>query len=724
LEFKGEIMSTVFYISTQGSDNWSGKFDVPNAENTDGPLCTIQEVQKRIRHLKELGEFVGQVDVHIRGGIYNITEPITFTPKDSGSVVYQAYSNETPIIDGGKRITGWHTEIINGKEVWATYIPEVERGDWYFRQLFVNNNRRVRTRLPKSGYYWMENVDGLDDFEPYGSNFTNGSDNFEFKKGDIKNFQNLTDVEIIVHHYWLDVRLPIAEVDEEKCKVKCSLRSVLCLIDDVKQCYAKYYIENTIEGLTDPGEWYLDRNKGKLYYIPMPTETIETVEIYAPVVSRLLAVEGDAQNNEYVENLIFKGIKFRHSDWYHTRPNSYKCPDYFNTAGFDYVTQDCGGSPQAAIHIPGSIYFKGARNCTMQSCTIEHIGFYGIELYKGCTNNSINSNLITDVGAGGIRANGGTLDNKLTQTGNNTFENNHIYNLGNVFQCGIGILTIHSFENRICNNTIHDLYYSGISCGWVWGFAESISCNNIIQKNHIYNLGKGIMSDMGGIYLLGKQPGTIVRNNVIHDLKCCNYGGWGIYLDEGSSYILVEDNIVYNADCQPFHQHYGRENMIRNNIFAFGGEGQFRVTKSYDVNRNGQFEKDVKNSLTIERNIFIGNKTPMQNYIPNTFHLNNSEFIIDLNLYWDISYTKEQGTEQFIGIIKGKDDVGNQRYEFISFGKWKQMGHDCHSIYENPEFKDILNYNFELEVNSPVFKIGFKNIDYSDVGVKKRIESI
>ncbi len=115
-----------------------------------------------------------------------------------------------------------------------------------------------------------------------------------------------------------------------------------------------------------------------------------------------------------------------------------------------------------------------------------------------------------------------------------------------------------------------------------------------IEDNHIHDLGKGWLSDFGAIYTLGVQPGTVIRGNHIHDIKASRYGGSGIYLDEGSSEILVENNLCYRFTEAPFAQHYGRENIVRNNIFAFGDLCAIKW---------GVFEKHA--AFILERNILI-----------------------------------------------------------------------------------------------------------------------
>jgi hypothetical protein len=229
--------------------------------------------------------------------------------------------------------------------------------------------------------------------------------------------------------------------------------------------------------------------------------------------------------------------------------------------------------------------------------------------------------------------------------------------------------------NTVAHNHIHDLYYSAISVGWTWDYGLSLAGGNRIEYNHLHDIGKGMMSDMGGIYTLGAQPGTILRNNLIHDIACFEYGGWGIYMDQGSSNILIENNIVYNTRSGSFNQNFGRENIVRNNVFA--------LARDFQMTRN-RTEQHL--SFSIENNIvYFDQGRLLGNNWSGGVRMNR-------NLYWD---------------ARG----GGIRPAGKSWEEWKQSGQDTDSFVADPLFVNPDNYDFTLRPESPAKKLGFKPID-------------
>jgi len=669
------------YVSTNGDDKWSGRRPEPSADRTDGPYRTLERTKREVRALKASAALPERLVVELRGGVYRLEEPIVFGPDDSAPVHYTSYPGETAILDGGRRITGWREVRLGDAIAWTADVPEVREGAWYFRQLFVNGERRSRPRLPKQGFYWMESVPGT----TFADELFKGSRTFRYAGDDIRNWSRLEEIDVVVPHFWTDEHMPLQSVDEENRLATSSRQSVFVLKDDFVERYPKYFLDNVFEALSEPGEWYLDRPSGQLYYLPMPGETPETCEVTAPYAKQLLALQGNPAGGEFVEFLAFSRLVFQHTDWdWVERPADPRTdPNVRYAAG-----------PQGASHLPGVVSMRGARFCAVESCTIRRVGWYGVELGEGCHGIRVAGNDIYDLGAGGVKVGGADADGpRALRSGGHRIEDNHIRRGGRVFLSGIGVLLMHSGGNVVAHNRIHDLYYSGISSGWVWGYEDNVSRNNQIENNHIFDLGHGVLSDMGGIYLLGVQPGTVVRGNLIHDIEKSNYGGWGIYTDEGSSHVLIENNVVYNAHSQGFHQHYGRENVVRNNVFAFNREGQVAMTR-----------KEEHIAFTFLRNIVLTRNEPMF-----AMRLDyGSRIVSDANVFWDAGAGDEA---RWFGL---PGEEGGGRDEWVA-----ATGNDRHSVVADPGFgnaEEPAAARYRLKADSPALALGFRPIDLTNVG--------
>jgi len=313
-----------------------------------------------------------------------------------------------------------------------------------------------------------------------------------------------------------------------------------------------------------------------------------------------------------------------------------------------------------------------------------NLGGYGLEIADGCRGNRVTRNEFANLAAGGIRMSGGAAGSPVAlRTGENEVADNHLHDLGRVFHAGVGILSQHADRTRIVHNHIHHLDYTAVSVGWVWGYGPSVSENNLVEGNLIHDVGRKVLSDMGGVYLLGKAPGTVVRGNVIRDVESFGYGGWGTYTDEGSTGVLIENNLVYRTKSGGFHQHYGRDNVVRNNVFALAREGQLMRTRA-----------EPHTSFTLERNIVYADGTPL--YAKNW---TGPGFVIDHNLYWDAS---------------GKAPA----FPGGSFADWQAQGLDRHSLVADPLFVDPARGDFRLRPGSPAERIGFRPFDPSAAGVR------
>jgi parallel beta-helix repeat protein len=654
-----QLTSSIFYVSPSGNDAWTGKQANRNQTQTDGPFATLERARNAIRELKQQqgGVLKQPVTVFIRGGTYFLAQPLLFNFEDSGTqkcrITYTAYENEKPVISGGQRLRGWQQVVINGKQLWMLEIPQVAQGKWFFRQLWVGNQRRTRARYPKKGYLPVAEVP---DATP-NSAIAPGQTRFKFRQGDLQNWSTINNAEIVVMTRWVESRLPVAALDEKQrivAFVKPSLHSMEPG-NSQSSAASSYYLENALEVLDNPGEWYLDSKSGKLYYMPLPGENINTIEAIVPRLSRLIDLQGSTENRKFIEYLSFKNLTFAHAEWYY---------NYYDASGFG----------QAAEGVPGAIYGQGVRYCTWQNCQIANVSNYGIEFANGCANNSLISCEISDLGAGAVKITQGASSIQVI--------NSHLHNGGKIFHSAVGILIMNAGNNLISRNHIHDFYYTGISVGWTWGYQASPTKNNIIELNHIHHIGRlsngdgPLLNDKGGIYTLGVQPGTVIRGNIIHDIDAYRFGGWGIYLDEGSSHIVVENNLVYRTRDAGFHLHYGKDNSIRNNIFAFGRFAQIRRSMP-----EGHL------SFNFERNIIYWNQGQL---LDSQGKWDDANYVLDRNLYW---YT-------------GKD---NFRFGKLSWQEWQKKGKDKNSLIANPLFIAPNRDDFRLQPNSPALKLGFKN---------------
>lgn len=653
----------VFYVATDGDD--------VNPGTRNAPFLSIQKAidQAAVK---------GVSKIFIREGVYRLDKPLVISPvhsRDDVPLVIENYKNERAIINGSRDITGWEIQE-NGW--WKCRIPEVASGDWNFNQLYVNGELRQKARKPNSGFL---RVKGMPEGTPGTVHYHKDCRSFEFAEGDIdKNWKNIEDVNVIVYHFWTDSHLPIQSIDDETNIVTFKHTAGKVFTDDFSENGARYIVENVFEELDTAGEWYLDRSSGDCYYFPGEDEQPDDCRITAPVAPGLITMEGDPGRGEFVSNIHFRGLEFCYTNYILPPGNS--------------------NDQQGSASITSAVELKGARNCSFEHCSFYNLGNWAFRLSDGCTDNVFRNNLIEHIGAGGFIVNGGDYDaHPFFRTSRNMITGNHIHHYGDIYPSAVGILLQKTEGNVVSRNHIHHGYYTGISIGWEWGYQRSISRDNIIEHNHIHHIGQGLLSDMGAIYTLGVSPGTVIRNNLIHDVEANHYGGWGIYHDEGSTHILVENNIVYNTKFATFNIHFAKENTVRNNIFALGRLQQINRTRS-DPHKSVFFEQNIIYWKTGE--LLDGNWD--ERTYDFYFHPKNEggirtvsrTFDMDYNLYYNPGADPET-----------LDWNGKSREE------WQASGYDRHSLYADPLFMDAENYDFRLKENSPAFELGFQPIDIS-----------
>ncbi|NLE13483.1 MAG: hypothetical protein GX628_07380 [Clostridiales bacterium] len=654
----------------------------------------IDGINLKVNDIPTLAAVMGGAEFVLSDGMHELVEPL----KISGvPVKLTAAEGVSPVISAAREIRGFSSHSVNGVTVWVAPVPEECLGA---NQAFTPDGRRVpRPRLPKDGFYLVSGIPGFD--EPFKTDRNTRSPGINFLDGELPKLRYPQDVDIRAFHWWTDELLKIREIDYDAhviTFVDPSISSMRC--ENSETHGARWYADNVFEALGQAeGQYYLDRAEALIYYVPTPEDDIDSFSLCLPALTSLLEVRG-AMGSEELPALEVENIAFACSDWeYRERLHS-----------------------QSASDTPSSIYVADSKHVIFRGCAFRNIGFSAICIDTGAACVTFDHCSFTDIGGNAINIAGNNGDphtNHLYPEWNNRdykhwgnpnddkFGIIHdvkitdclIRSYGRVFFNACGILLRYAHHCEISHNEISDGYYTGISVGWIWGYTHSETHHIRIEKNHIYNIGQTLLSDMGGIYTLGRQPGTVISGNLIHDVEMDSYGGWCIYPDEGSSDMLIENNVCYRCTAQPFHQHYGQGNLVRNNIFAFGEGGQMIVTR---------YEQHL--SIILERNILVSKGTALYAKPAEGLHIADSG-----NLLWNYDGEAVSGSMNF--------NVMTREYSFPEENRRTPEQMRAGGLYRgakiaDPLFADPENGDFTLAPDSPAFDIDFIPIDLSDVGIR------
>jgi len=490
----------------------------------------------------------------IRGGTYELPGALVFAPQDSGTanapIVYQAFPGESPILSGGRRLTGW-TEGEKGR--WQTSVSDVLAETSRPTQLFVNDQRRLRPMVPGKGYFYI-------DASAAGTKPAR-QDRFRFGDGHIDpGWKSPGDVEFVAFHKWSTSRIPIASVDGDARIV--TLAGATWHGQHAELSPAVWYrLENVSEALDEPGEWYLDRATRILTYLARPDEDPNRDAVVLPRLERIIEFRGDIGKGTFVEHIELCGLTFAHSAWH---------------------TPDRGHSVyQAEVNMDGAVSAQNAWHCAISASVVRHTGNYGIQLGAGCSHWRVIDCELFDLGAGGVKIGTGRFNEEPDQrkwASHCEIRDCLVAHGGRLHPAAVGLWIGHAHHNTLEHNHVRDMYYSAISVGWRWTEGDSPADHNVVAWNRLHTLGQGVMSDMGGIYTLGESPGTQLHHNLIHGVTRARYGGWGLYHDQASADIVSEYNIVHHTEDAAFHLHYGRRLLLRNNVFALGKNEQMKLS--------------------------------------------------------------------------------------------------------------------------------------------------
>ncbi len=550
--------NAVFYVSPEGSDD--------NPGTKEAPFKTIQKARDVLRDRKEDGE--RDITVLLSGGVYRLDAPLMFGARDSGKkgrrVIYAAAPGETPVVSGGVPVAGWKQDS-GGR--WKTHVAL--KG---FRQLYVNGKRAKRA--------WGTCPETV---ERYGDQKSIDADaGFIFPDGAMAEWEHQRDMELGFYNSWGHMICGVEKITRDvEGRAVVKMRQPWFMLASTKegvQAKLPAYIENALELLDEPGEWYYSQPSDTLYYRPREGEDMAKAEVVAPQLETLLCLEGRIR--QPVRNLVFQGITFAEATW--VNPNRFGHPDVqanfrFNNANIVRRDGFLVNLHNEYIKSPANVVLRNVENCRFEGCTFTRLGGAGLDIEHGAKSNLVNGCEFFDISGsaiqvGDVRAADHHPKTSHPTVSNNRITNNRIHDIGVEYQDSIGVFGGYVDGTVIAHNEISQLPYSGISVGWGWGeedagggayeipftyVSPTPAGANRIEANHIHHVMLK-RNDGGGIYTLGNQPGTVIRDNHIHDNGPDGPGG--IYLDEGSGFIEVTNNSVYGV---PTAMNYNNHNQDR-----------------------------------------------------------------------------------------------------------------------------------------------------------------
>jgi len=566
----------VFTVAPGGADTNPG---IPEA-----PFRTLERARQAVREINR--DMTADIPVELTMGTYTLTKPFRLGPEDSGTnghcVVYRALPGATVVVSGGRRITGWTPDAGGRYKAPAPPVP--------FRQLYVNGTRARRARGPAPAGLapWGEiraEIRPTQGRNGIGALNVLAEAGYASTDAGLAQWRNPGDLELGYYDQWTHMICRVERVLPEGNGVRLVMAQpgfFLACRKGGTQAGMPNYLENALELLDEPGEWYLDRPAAMLYYLPRPGEDMASVQIVAPVLETLVAVQGTLDNP--VHDVRFEGLTFAHATW--NRPSELGHPDV--QANFILPLDDLYQRPEnergivslnaECLRSPANVLVEAGQRIHFERCRFTALGGAGLDLQVGTTDSLVRGCRFDAISGSAVQVGDVTREDHhptdpRRTVARNRIANNLITGIGVDYEDSIGVFCGYTEGTVIEHNEIANLPYTGISVGWGWGITDAgtsaysspvvfdtpTACRgNLIQFNHIHHVMQR-RNDGGGIYTLSRQPGTLIRGNHIHDNGPGGPGG--IYLDEGSSEIEVTGNAVY-AVARPMNYNNYAQNRI------------------------------------------------------------------------------------------------------------------------------------------------------------------
>jgi hypothetical protein len=527
-------MNGDFFVAPDGADADPG--------TKEKPFATLARARDAVRELKKAKPTQG-VTVIVRGGTYWLKEPLVFGSEDSGteksSITYAAAPGEKPVLSGARLIAGWKK---GEGALWTAEIPEVKAGKWFFRQLFVDDTRALRCRHPNADQV-LKVAAVSPDVKTIGFTAPHGKGNLAGQEAELVAFQN-----------WSITRALIVSSEDSQVVTATPHGWIGHGPMTTTSPGKPVFLEHARAFLDQPGEWFLDRAAGRLCYLAAPGEDPHRRRFVAPRLEHQLVIAGTRERP--VRGLRFAGLSFEHAEF------PLPAVGYAEIQAGHY-----GTTTKAPAHVqPVAVECTWAEDCRFEGCRFAHCGAGALGFGPGCRRNVVTGCRIEDVGGNGVMV-GWRGKGELQSAGldadwkdpadaptGQQVSDNLIQRCGVVCQGSVGIFVAFAADTRVAHNLVRAMPYTGISLGFRWDPTPTTTRGCLVENNHIHEV-MCVLSDGGGVYTLGFQPGTVLRGNHIHDVRRGPLAhaapNNGFFVDEGSKGFFFESNLVYATSAGP-----------------------------------------------------------------------------------------------------------------------------------------------------------------------------
>ncbi len=534
------------------------------------PIASLSLGLQRVSALCRAGAIApGEpVKLILDSGTYPLDAPLVFTMDDfTNPLSIESAPGQNSVLSGGITISGWKklsakvsglTRPVKGN-LWVADAPKINGKVLQFRQLWVNGQKAVWARKPDGEA--MSRLLGWDKTNQIAI----------IPAALLAGVSKSAPLQMVIDQVWeiADLRVKNFRINGSQAFVTFQQPESRIEFQHpwppvvVNSNYAApFYLVNALPFLDSPGEWFEDLSAGKIYYWPRAGEDLAAAQVVAPALETLVQLDGSLDHP--VANIRFSGITFTYTTW--LRPS--ECGHVPLQAGM-FMLEARKLSPRGTPYHskldnvawigrpPAAVLVRNANNITFERCHFEHTASAGLDFISGDSNDRVEGCIFQDIGGNGIQLGQYSDTNVETHVpyhpadlrelcSRDQISDNLISDCGAEDWGCVGISVGYARGIRIDHNEVFNLPYTGISVGWGWTKSMNALGNNDIMANRVHNVGQRL-GDLGGIYTLSAQPGTVVADNVISDMQASPFvpdpqHWFYLYADEGSSFITFRDN--------------------------------------------------------------------------------------------------------------------------------------------------------------------------------------